>query len=124
MCIRDRLFSGLGTLIFLTLTKNKLPSYLGSSFAFIAPLTASQQYGMAAQLGGVLVTGLALIIVGFIVQAAGKRVIDAVMPPVVTGAIVALIGSDDGTGEHPFAVAVKFPAEATIRSLCTRVIHE
>ena len=86
------LFSGLGTLIFLTLTKNKLPSYLGSSFAFIAPLTASQQYGMAAQLGGVLVTGLALIIVGFIVQAAGKRVIDAVMPPVVTGAIVALIG--------------------------------
>lgn len=86
------LFSGLGTIIFLLLTRNKLPSYLGSSFAFIAPLTASQQYGIGAQLGGVLVTGLALIVVGFIVQAAGKRVIDAVMPPVVTGAIVALIG--------------------------------
>ena len=86
------LFSGLGTIIFLLLTRNKVPSYLGSSFAFIAPLTASQQYGMGAQLGGVLVTGLVLILVGVVVQWAGKRVIDAVMPPVVTGAIVALIG--------------------------------
>ena len=86
------LFSGLGTIIFLLLTRNKVPSYLGSSFAFIAPLTASQQYGMGAQLGGVLVTGLVLIFVGVVVQWAGKRVIDAVMPPVVTGAIVALIG--------------------------------
>lgn len=86
------LFSGLGTIIFLLLTRNKVPSYLGSSFAFIAPLTASQQYGIGAQLGGVLVTGLALILIGGIVSAAGKRVIEAVMPPVVTGAIVALIG--------------------------------
>ena len=85
-------FSGLGTIIFLLLTRNKVPSYLGSSFAFIAPLTASQQHGMGAQLGGVLVTGLVLILVGVVVQWAGKRVIDAVMPPVVTGAIVALIG--------------------------------
>ena len=86
------LFSGLGTIIFLILTGNRLPSYLGSSFAFIAPLTASQQYGVGAQLGGVLVTGLALIAVGAVVQRAGRRVIDAIMPPVVTGAIVALIG--------------------------------
>ncbi|WP_235933556.1 uracil-xanthine permease family protein [Corynebacterium qintianiae] len=86
------LFSGLGTIIFLLLTRNKLPSYLGSSFAFIAPLTASQQYGVGAQLGGVLVTGLALVAIGALVQAAGRKLIDAVMPPVVTGAIVALIG--------------------------------
>ena len=86
------LFSGLGTIIFLLLTRNRLPSYLGSSFAFIAPLTASQQHGIGAQLGGILVTGLALVAVGLIVSWAGKRVIDAVMPPVVTGAIVALIG--------------------------------
>ena len=86
------LFSGLGTIIFLLITRNQLPSYLGSSFAFIAPLTASQQYGVGAQLGGVLLTGVALIVVGVLVQWAGKRVIDAVMPPVVTGAIVALIG--------------------------------
>lgn len=86
------LFSGLGTIIFLLITRNQLPSYLGSSFAFIAPLTASQQYGIGSQLGGVLLTGVTLILVGVIVQKAGKRVIDAVMPPVVTGAIVALIG--------------------------------
>lgn len=86
------LFSGLGTIIFLLITRNRLPSYLGSSFAFIAPLSASQQYGIGAQLGGVLVTGVLLILVGVVVHVAGKRVIDAVMPPAVTGAIVALIG--------------------------------
>ena len=86
------LFSGIGTILFLLITRNRLPSYLGSSFAFIAPLTASQQYGIAAQAGSILVTGLVLVAVGFVVKAAGKRVLDAVMPPAVTGAIVALIG--------------------------------
>ncbi|WP_237791813.1 uracil-xanthine permease family protein [Corynebacterium accolens] len=86
------LFSGLGTILFLLITRNRLPSYLGSSFAFIAPLTASQQYGIAAQAGSILVTGLVLVAVGFVVKAAGRRVLDAVMPPAVTGAIVALIG--------------------------------
>lgn len=85
-------FSGVGTILFLLLTRNRLPSYLGSSFAFIAPLMASQQYGIAAQSGSILVTGVALAVVGFIVKAAGRKVIDAVMPPAVTGAIVALIG--------------------------------
>ncbi|ERS56732.1 MULTISPECIES: uracil-xanthine permease family protein, partial [unclassified Corynebacterium] len=86
------LFSGIGTILFLLTTRNRLPSYLGSSFAFIAPLTASQQYGIAAQAGSILVTGLVLVAVGIVVKAAGKRVLDAVMPPAVTGAIVALIG--------------------------------
>ncbi|MDK4329513.1 uracil-xanthine permease family protein [Corynebacterium accolens] len=86
------LFSGIGTILFLLITSNRLPSYLGSSFAFIAPLTASQQYGIAAQAGSILVTGLVLVAVGFVVKAAGRRVLDAVMPPAVTGAIVALIG--------------------------------
>ena len=86
------LFSGIGTILFLLTTRNRLPSYLGSSFAFIAPLTASQQYGIAAQAGSILVTGLVLVAVGFVVKAAGRRVLDAVMPPAVTGAIVALIG--------------------------------
>lgn len=86
------LFSGLGTILFLMTTRNRLPSYLGSSFAFIAPLTASQQYGIGAQAGSVLVTGLVLVLIGFAVKAAGRKVLDAVMPPAVTGAIVALIG--------------------------------
>lgn len=86
------LFSGLGTILFLLITRNRLPSYLGSSFAFIAPLSASQQYGIAAQAGSILVTGLVLAAVGVAVKIAGPRVLDAVMPPAVTGAIVALIG--------------------------------
>ena len=86
------LFSGLGTILFLLITRNRLPSYLGSSFAFIAPLSASQQYGIGAQAGSVLVTGLVLVAIGFAVKAAGRKVLDAVMPPAVTGAIVALIG--------------------------------
>lgn len=119
------LFSGLGTIIFLVLTRNKLPSYLGSSFAFIAPLTASQQYGMGAQLGGVLVTGLALIAVGAIVQLAGKRVIDAVMPPIVTGAIVALIGFNlaptavDNVETQPLVAAVTL-ATIVVVTVATR----
>ncbi len=86
------LFSGLGTILFLLITRNRLPSYLGSSFAFIAPLSASQQYGITAQAGSILVTGLVLAVVGVAVKIAGRRVLDAVMPPAVTGAIVALIG--------------------------------
>lgn len=86
------LFSGLGTILFLLITRNRLPSYLGSSFAFIAPLSASQQYGIAAQAGSILVTGLVLAAVGVAVKIAGRRVLDAVMPPAVTGSIVALIG--------------------------------
>ncbi|MEU1840618.1 uracil-xanthine permease family protein [Micromonospora chersina] len=86
-------FSGLGTLLFLLITGNRLPSYLGSSFAFIAPvLAAKTDGGIGAALGGIVVAGAALALVGVVVQLAGARWIDALMPPVVTGSIVALIG--------------------------------
>ncbi|GAA1998947.1 uracil-xanthine permease family protein [Microbacterium ulmi] len=93
------LFSGVGTLLFLLLTRNRLPSYLGSSFAFIAPIQAfnggktletSEQIGQA--LVGVFVAGVLLAGVGFLVQAVGTGWIEKLMPPVVSGAIVALIG--------------------------------
>ena len=87
------LFSGLGTLIFLLITKNQLPSYLGSSFAFIAPITAAVAAGgTGSALAGVVAVGLLLVVVGLVVQFAGLRWVDALMPPVVAGAIVALIG--------------------------------
>ncbi|MFB9377578.1 uracil-xanthine permease family protein [Kineococcus gynurae] len=82
-------FSAIGTALFLLITRNRLPSYLGSSFAFIAPITASAA-GSAG--GGILLTGILLAVVGFVVHVAGARWIDALMPPVVTGTIVALIG--------------------------------
>lgn len=86
------LFSGLGTILFLLITRNRLPSYLGSSFGFIAPLLASQGQGIGVQLGGVVAAGLVLILVGLLVKKLGRSIIDAVMPPAVSGAIVALIG--------------------------------
>lgn len=86
-------FSGVGTLLFLVITRGRVPSYLGSSFAFIAPILASQQqFGAAGALGGVVVAGAVLAVVGAVVQAFGAQWINIVMPPVVTGTIVALIG--------------------------------
>jgi len=95
------LFSGVGTFLFLLLTRNRLPSYLGSSFAFIAPILALGPGGgkpletaeqISQALLGVFVAGLLLAGVGFLVQATGTRWIEKLMPPVVSGAIVALIG--------------------------------
>jgi len=86
-------FSAVGTVVFLLVTSNRLPSYLGSSFAFIAPIAAANDAGgQAVALGGVLLSGVLLAVIGLVVGAAGSRWIDALMPPVVTGAIVALIG--------------------------------
>ncbi|MFT4041710.1 MAG: solute carrier family 23 protein [Gordonia sp. (in: high G+C Gram-positive bacteria)] len=96
------LFSGLGTMVFLLITANRVPSYLGSSFAFLAPVAAVaplpkdhatlDAHSLAVALGGVMITGLALALVGLIVHFVGARWIRQVMPPVVTGTIVAIIG--------------------------------
>src|SRR5699024_5236754 len=80
-------FSGLGTLLFLLLTKNRLPSYLGSSFAFIAPISVA--LGADGDLSrasfGILATGVLFAIVGLIVHKTGTGWINALMPPVVMG---------------------------------------
>jgi uracil-xanthine permease len=86
-------FSAIGTIGFLLITRNRLPSYLGSSFAFIAPITAATASGgQSVAVGGILVTGLVLALIGVVVHFAGPRWIDVTMPPIVTGTIVALIG--------------------------------
>jgi uracil-xanthine permease len=86
------LFSGLGTIIFLVVTRNRVPGYLGSSFAFMAPLVAAKEHGIAAQLGAVVVAGGILIVFGIAVKALGVRLLESVLPPVVTGGLVLLIG--------------------------------
>jgi uracil-xanthine permease len=87
------LFSGIGTLLFLVITRNRLPSYLGSSFAFLAPVAAATKVGgIPLALSGILVVGAILALVGVLVILVGTRWIDALMPPVVSGSIVALIG--------------------------------
>ncbi|WP_024356735.1 uracil-xanthine permease family protein [Leucobacter chironomi] len=95
-------FSGLGTLLFLLITGNRLPSYLGSSFAFIAPIVAAtaggsdSAEGLARASFGILAIGVLMAIVGIIVTKWGTGWINALMPPVVMGAIVALIGFNLG----------------------------
>ncbi|WP_099246434.1 uracil-xanthine permease family protein [Mycobacterium sp. shizuoka-1] len=87
------LFSGIGTLLFLVITGNRLPSYLGSSFSVIAPVTAAvASHGAGSALGGLIAVGALLIGIGLVVQLAGTHWIEVALPPVVTGAIVALIG--------------------------------
>ena len=92
-------FSGVGTLIFFAVTGGRLPSYLGSSFAFIAVVVAATGYGGAGPnpnvpvaLGGILAAGVLLVLAGLAVRRAGTAWIERLMPPVVTGAIVAAIG--------------------------------
>ncbi|MCH4209139.1 uracil-xanthine permease family protein [Bifidobacterium sp.] len=87
-------FTALSTALFLLINMNKLPSYLGSSFGFIAPIAAvaSAHKGIAVASFGIMVTGLLLGLVGLLVHFAGSKWIDIVMPPVVNGAIVAIIG--------------------------------
>jgi NCS2 family nucleobase:cation symporter-2 len=88
-------FSGIGTLLFLAITRNKVPSYLGSSFAFLGPIGAAmadKSAGMAGALGGIVFTGVVLAVVGLVVKAAGINWINVALPPVVTGTIVMVIG--------------------------------
>uniref|UniRef100_UPI003D94E6A1 uracil-xanthine permease family protein n=1 Tax=Gordonia sp. B7-2 TaxID=3420932 RepID=UPI003D94E6A1 len=87
------LFSGIGTVLFLVITRNRLPSYLGSSFAIIAPVgAATASHGQSSALGGIVFVGASLVIIGVVSHVAGTGWIEVLMPPIVTGTIVALIG--------------------------------
>ena len=93
------LMSGVGTLIFFVVTGGKVPSYVGSSFAFISVVIVATGYGgkglngnIAVALGGIVACGVLYGAIGLAVMASGTRWIERLMPPVVTGAIVAVIG--------------------------------
>ena len=93
------LMSGIGTLIFFVITGGRVPSYLGSSFAFIGVVIAATGYAgkginpnIGVALGGIIACGAACTAIGLLVQVVGTRWIEKLMPPVVTGAVVAVIG--------------------------------
>ena len=93
------LMSGVGTLIFFFITGGRVPSYLGSSFAFIGVVIAASGYAgpgpnanIAVALGGIVACGVLYVAIGALVQAIGTGWIERFMPPVVTGAVVAVIG--------------------------------
>src|SRR6266487_3981803 len=92
-------FSGIGTLIFFLVVGGRVPSYLGSSFSFIAVVIAATGYSgkgpnpnIDVALGGIIAAGVVYAIIGLIVIFAGYKWIEYLMPPVVTGSVVAVIG--------------------------------
>jgi uracil-xanthine permease len=96
LCI---LMSGIGTLLFFVLVGGRVPSYLGSSFSFIGLIIAVTGYAghgpnmnIPVALGGIIVCGVVYAVIGLVVAAVGTRWIETLMPPVVTGSIVAVIG--------------------------------
>ncbi|WP_027414520.1 solute carrier family 23 protein [Aneurinibacillus terranovensis] len=87
------LTSGIGTLLFVLITKGKLPNYLGSSFAFIGPiLTVSASQGKGTAMVGCFLAGLIYLLVAFIVKLAGVNWLNRLLPPVVIASIIMVIG--------------------------------
>ena len=89
------LLNGIGTLLFIFMTKGKAPAYLGSSFAFISPtllIMSNPDMGYEYALGGFIVTGLILIAVAVLIKFVGTSWIDVILPPAAMGPIIALIG--------------------------------
>lgn len=85
--------NGVGTLIFIAVTKGKAPAYLGSSFAFLAPAgLVIQNFGYEYALGGFVAIGVCGMIISFIIKKFGTEWIDIVLPPAAMGPVVALIG--------------------------------
>ncbi|ELY6197676.1 pyrimidine utilization transport protein G [Cronobacter sakazakii] len=93
------LMSGIGTLLFFVITGGRVPSYLGSSAAFVGVVIAATGFNgqglnpnMSVALGGIIACGLLYTLIGVVVMKSGTRWIERLMPPVVTGAVVMAIG--------------------------------
>ncbi|GGK59469.1 MULTISPECIES: uracil-xanthine permease family protein [Flavobacteriaceae] len=85
--------AGVGTLIFHTITKGKVPVFLGSSFAFIAPIIAATKiYGYPGTLGGIIAVGIVYTVVSAIIKLWGLKVIEKIFPAVVVGPVIMIIG--------------------------------
>src|SRR5947209_7801985 len=87
-------FSGIGTLIFFVVVGGRIPSYLGSSFSFIAVVLAAEgaTHNIPVALGGIIAAGLLYAIIGLIVMFVGYKWVEYLMPPIVTGTVVMVIG--------------------------------
>lgn len=87
------LASGIGTFVYIIATKAQVPNYLGSSFAFIAPIiTVTGSRGMEFALGGAVIAGLFYVVIAALIRAFGLKWLDRVLPPVVIGSVIIVIG--------------------------------
>jgi putative pyrimidine permease RutG len=124
------LMSGIGTLIFFFVVGGRVPSYLGSSFAFIGVVIAATGYAgqganpnIGVALGGIIACGLVYSIIGLIVMMSGTGWIERLMPPVVTGAVVAVIGLNLAPIAVKSVGATNFEAwMAAVTFLCVGVV--
>ena len=113
--------SGLGTLAHLTVTKYKILAYMGSSFAYIATMqTLLKTDGMPAVAQGAISGGLVYLLVALIVKFAGKDWIDKVLPPIVVGPIIMVIGLSLATSAVNNAMLIK--EEYSISSLAVSMV--
>ena len=103
--------SGIGTLIYILCTKGKSPVYLGSSFAFITPLAlGAVKAGIAGAMTGTMVVGIIYVIVAIIITICGKGWINKILPPIVIGPMIMIIG----LGLAPTAISeIGISADAT-----------
>jgi len=103
------MMSGVATIIFLLIVKNRVPSYLGTSAAFVGGVAAIRANGGDSSdvVGALLVAGVVLALVGLLIHVAGLSVINRVLPPAVTGAVVMLIGFNLA----PVAAGVYWPQD-------------
>ena len=85
--------SGIGTIIYILCTKKKSPVYLGSSFAFITPIAAAyMKGGISGAMTGIMVVGLIYVIIAIIIKFVGKNWLEKLLPPVVIGPMIMIIG--------------------------------
>ncbi len=85
--------AGIGTFIFHMVTKGKVPIFLGSSFAFIAPIiSASKQWGMPGTLAGMMGVALVYFVMSALIKWQGRRLLERLFPPVVIGPVIICIG--------------------------------
>ncbi|MGX5220524.1 uracil-xanthine permease family protein [Pseudomonas segetis] len=130
--------AGLGTLIFQLVTKNQVPVFLASSFAFIAPILAAKaDFGLPATLGGLVAAGLVYMLLAGAVRIKGTGFIDRLLPPVVIGPVIMSIGlglapvaanmamgkAGDGSAQLvPYDTALMISLPALITTLIVAVV--
>ena len=125
--------SGLGTLCFQLVTGGKVPVYLASSFAFIAPITFSvDKYGLPATLSGLAAAGVVYLVLSLIIFWRGSEIIIRVLPSIVTGPVIMVIGlslapiavnmaSEAGTG-YSETMAISVATVALLATMLTAIL--
>ena len=119
------LMNGIGTLIFIFVTKGGAPAYLGSSFAFISPaliVISQPDLGYRYALGGFVVTGLLMCMIAGIIKLVGTRWIDAILPPAAMGPIVALIGLELAGNAAQTAGLIDAETKEMVKDLDPKVV--